>query len=313
MSQSSQVREELGSWRPDALLPGFETRELSFPPDYDGPVVATLVRLPPPPEPRGAILYVHGFIDYFFQRHVAERLAAEGLVFHALDLRKHGRSLRPHQHPNFCKSISEYYPDITKALELIEAPVLLVGHSTGGLVCALYAHEGERREQVRGLWLNSPFFDFRLPTARRPMLRLAVALGRWFPFLSDPHAVTPAYPKSIHRDYRGEWDFDLRLKPIEGFPAYYGWLRAISTAQARVHAGLAIACPVLSMHSDEADIVLDGRDVARWSPKLGSDVTVREFPGALHELLLSPADIRERVFRALLDWLAYRRLFSPAR
>jgi len=30
---------------------------------------------------RGAVLYVHGFIDYFFQRHMAERFVAEGYAF----------------------------------------------------------------------------------------------------------------------------------------------------------------------------------------------------------------------------------------
>src|SRR5690349_12856484 len=144
-------------WQPDSLLPGFEALELELPPDYDGPVVATLVRLPAGDAPKGPVLYVHGFSDYFFQRHMAERFALEGYAFHALDLRKHGRSIRPGQHPNFCKSVSEYYADISAAIDAIGAPVLLAGHSTGGLICSLYAHEGERRGEVQALWLNSPF------------------------------------------------------------------------------------------------------------------------------------------------------------
>src|SRR3954468_8005006 len=122
----------MSAWRPDRLLEGFESLELEFPDDYDGEVVATLVRLPCGEAPRGPVLYVHGFTDYFFQRQMAERFAAEGYAFHALDLRKHGRSLLPHQHPNFCKSVKEYYADITRAIELIGGPVLLCGHSTGG-------------------------------------------------------------------------------------------------------------------------------------------------------------------------------------
>src|SRR5687767_7970686 len=115
----------MSSWQPDRLLKGFEALELRFPDDYDGPVVATLVRLPAAEAPAGAVLYLHGFSDYFFQRHMAERFAAEGYAFYALELRKHGRSLRPHQHPNFCKSVAEYYADITRALEVIGQPVLL--------------------------------------------------------------------------------------------------------------------------------------------------------------------------------------------
>src|SRR5438477_3781722 len=153
-------------WKPDRLLAGFEALELDAAPDYDGAVVATLVRLPAPNAPRGAVLYVHGFSDYFFQRHMAERFSAEGYAFHALDLRKHGRSLGERQHPNFCKSIAEYYEDLDRAIDAIGAPVLLAGHSTGGLVCSLYAHEGRRRGEVKALWLNSAFFDFRVSDLR---------------------------------------------------------------------------------------------------------------------------------------------------
>jgi len=273
----------MSGWGPDPLLPGFEAWTFTFPDDYDGPVVSTLVRLPTTRAPRANVLYVHGFVDYFFQRHMAERFAAEGYGFYALDLRKHGRSMLPHQHPNFCQDVAEYYADITSALQAIGAPVLLAGHSTGGLVCALYADEGERRADLNGLWLNSPFFDWRLPSWKKAWLPLGAALGRHYPFLSDQGTLRPDYVESLLE----HWEFDLRLKPAQGFPVYYGWVSAIVEAHAKVHRGLAIACPVLSMHSDDADIVLDWRDIARWSRTLGSDVAVLAFPGGVHDLVLS--------------------------
>ena len=294
-------------WQPDPLLPGFEALELELPADYDGPVAATLVRLPYADAPNGPVLYVHGFSDYFFQRHMAERFAAEGYAFHALDLRKHGRSIRPHQHPNFCKSVSEYYADIDAALETIGAPVLLAGHSTGGLVCSLFAHEGERRNEVQALWLNSAFLDWNLPEWRKVQLHLAAAIGRYYPFLNDPKAFRPDYTRALH----AEWDFELRLKPEYGFPLYYGWLGAISDAFQKVHRGLSIRCPVLSMHSDEADVVLDWRQIARWSRVLGHDVTVLAFPGAVHDLVCSTPRIREEVFSQLFAW-AERAVALPA-
>ena len=292
------------AWQPDRLLPGFEALELAAPEDYDGRVVATLVRLPAGDAPRGAVLYVHGFIDYFFQRHMAGRFAAEGYAFHALDLRKHGRSLLPHQHPCFCKDIAEYHNDITRALAAIDAPVLLAGHSTGGLVCSLYAAGGERRSQLRALWLNSPFFEFNASGSRLRQLEVAKALGKFFPFLNNPKAVLPAYVRSLHKNWDGEWDFDLALKPLLGFPAFFGWVRAIFAAHAKVHAGLGLAIPVLSMHSDESDIVLDWKQVARWSRTLGSQVTVLPFPGGLHDLVLSRAEVRDGVFSQLFAWTA---------
>jgi len=285
-------------WQPDRLLPGFEALELALPDDYDGPVVATLVRLPIAHAERGAALYVHGFSDYFFQRHMAERFAAEGYAFYALDLRKYGRSLRPHQHANFCKSISEYYGDIDAALEAIGEPVLLAGHSMGGLVCSLYAHEGDRRGEVQALWLNSPFFDWNLPEWRKVQLHLATAIGRYWPLLNDPKAFRPEYTRTL----RTEWDFDAALKPDYGFPLYYGWLGAITDAFEKVHRGLAIECPVLAMHSDHADVVLDWRHIARWSRTLGPNVTVLSFPGGWHDLVCSPGSIREEVFNQLFAW-----------
>jgi len=288
------------AWQPDRLLPGYEALELPAPDDYDGRVTATLVRLPAGDAPRGAVLYVHGFIDYFFQRHMAERFAAEGYAFYALDLRKHGRSLLPHQHPCFCKDIAEYYDDITRALEEIGAEVLLAGHSTGGLICSLYKHEGQLKDRVRALWLNIPFFDWR--DERKGKLRIARMLGWFAPFMNDPKSVLPAYARSLHKNWDGEWDFDLSLKPLYGFPVFFGWVRAIFDAHAKVHAGLKLDIPVLSMHSDEADIVLDWKPVASWSRALGANVSVLQFPGGLHDLVLSRQAIRDEVFAQLFTW-----------
>ena len=291
----------MSSWQPDRLLPGFESLELAFPRDYDGEVVATLVRLPGGEAPRGAVLYVHGYNDYFFQAHMARRFAAEGYAFYALDLRKHGRSLRAGQHPNFCKDVSEYYADLTRAIEEIGAPVLLAGHSTGGLVCSLYAHEGARKEDIAGLWLNSPFFEWRIHDWKRPQLHMAAAMGRFSPFTRSPEALRGGYTDSL---LAAGWTFDTALKPLEAFPVYLGWIAAICSAHAKVHRGLSIQCPVLCMHSDESDVVLDWRHMARYARALGPDVSVLQFPGGLHDLVLSRPEIREEVFRQLFAWAA---------
>jgi alpha-beta hydrolase superfamily lysophospholipase len=289
------------SWQPDRFLPGFEALELEFPDDYDGPVVATLVRLPAGSAPRGPVLYVHGYNDYFFQAHMARRFAAEGYAFHALDLRKHGRSMRAHQHPNFCKDVAEYYADLGRAIEEIGAPVLLAGHSTGGLVCSLYAHEGARKDEVAALWLNSPFFEWNIKDWKRPQLHMAAALGRFAPFTKSPDRLPRGNTDML---LASGWEFDTALKPREAFPVFLGWIGAISDAQAKVHRGLSIQCPVLCMHSDEADVVLDWRHMARHARGLGPDVTVLAFPGGLHDLVLSRPEIREEVFRQLFAWAA---------
>jgi len=48
--------------------------------------------------------------------------------------------------------------------------------------------------------------------------------------------------------------------------------------------------------------VLDWKQVARWSRTLGKNVSVLQFPGGLHDLVLSRSEIREEVFRQMFGW-----------
>src|SRR4051794_20581209 len=144
-----------GQWRPDILGPHFEQSTLSLAPDGEGEVVATLVRYSPPPHLRlhrgpaadADVLYVHGWSDYFFQTELARFWHEQGARFHALDLRKYGRSLRPGQTPGFVDDLAVYDEDIAAALEAMghgedqgrshPRRLILLGHSTGGLTLSL--------------------------------------------------------------------------------------------------------------------------------------------------------------------------------
>ena len=308
------------AWSPD-ILPGFEATTLSFRDDYDGPVTATLVRRKASTPTGRALLLVHGFVDYFFQAHFADQVNVHGYDFYALDLRKYGRSLNNAPHPNFCKDIREYYSEISAAIHVITEVdghtfLVLNGHSTGGLTSALYAAEGQSRAKIDALFLNSPFFDFNVSGALKPVLAIFGPIGKAIPYASLKGALLPYYVESIHKQYRGEWDFDLRLKPREGFPIYAGWINAIRIAQARLRQGLSIACPVLVMHSDKSvdgskwsealrkgDAVLNVDHMREGSRHLGPNPEVVAIKDGLHDLTLSRLDVREQVFTRLFAWL----------
>ncbi|MBX0329071.1 alpha/beta hydrolase [Oscillochloris sp. ZM17-4] len=307
------------TWAPDALLPGFEALTLAFPDDYDGPVTATLVRRPAPAPAGRAVLYIHGFIDYFYQAHMADAYSAHGFSFYALDLRKSGRSMLPHQRPYFCRDLREHFAEIDAAIDLILADegdvrLLLNGHSAGGLLAALYASEGARRGQIDAIFLNSPFFDFKVDPLTKAISPLLAALGGMLPNL-NVGGLSPLYGQSIHRSGRGAWDFDLRLKPIMGPRPRLGWVRATYQAQRTVRAGLRIPQPILLMHAarsgggaqwnesfTNSDCVLDVDDMRRYGPGLGDRVTMISVEGAMHDLVLSAPPVRARVFDALFAW-----------
>src|ERR1700754_2803615 len=103
----------------DVLGKPYERRVIDLGHDDEGPLVATLVSRRAEQPTGRAVLYVHGFVDYFFQTHLADFYVDRGWDFHALDLRRYGRSLLAHQTPNFCRSLTDYFPELDEAARII--------------------------------------------------------------------------------------------------------------------------------------------------------------------------------------------------
>jgi len=312
-------------WSDDSALPGYEATTLPLAPDDDGPLCATLVRRHRTETTRRAVLYVHGFVDYFFQTHVADAFAKAGWDFYALDLRRYGRSLRGGNRPNYTTNLSHYDEELSLAIDIVRREeehdtLVLLGHSTGGLITSWYMHRGALRNDVQGLVLNSPFFDFAIPASRRIKLKVATLLGSIIPSASDPKAVSRWYGDSLFKEHHGEWTYDLRWKPLLGFPAYFGWVRAVRKVQVRLAKGLSIASPVLLLHAGSSllaedewkdaylanDIVLDVEHMKGRGPGIGRDVTLQNFPDGVHDLFLSRRSVRDDVLHSTLTWLESR-------
>jgi len=78
---------------------GYTFHTLKLKPDYEGEVVATLIEKKTEKPSKKAMLYLHGFNDYFFQDHFADWANKLGFNFYALELRKYGRSILPIRSP----------------------------------------------------------------------------------------------------------------------------------------------------------------------------------------------------------------------
>ena len=304
-------------WSEDKELgSGFVYKTLSFEDDYDGPVTATLVRNEPlvADSKPAAILYIHGFIDYFFQKHVALRFNGAKHNFYALDLRKYGRSLNGARRPNICLSFEEYFAEIASALQIIagegHTSVVLMAHSTGALPAALYAKDRDRSTFITRIIFNSPFL--KIPRSGAGILAW---LGKRWPFHDTDNRINKWYVQSLHTGCKGEWDFNLAFKPLEGFRAYYGWIRAVVLAQKRIEDGLGLEQPVLVMHSDKsaddqewseklhrADLVLKVEDIKKLGPRLGPRVEMKEIPDGKHDLTLSCKTPRELCLETMVAW-----------
>ena len=303
----------------DLLGEPYFAETLELPPDEEGEVVATLVSRRAPGGSGRAVLHVHGFCDYFFQTSAADYWVERGYDFYALDLRKYGRSLRPHQTPNFAMDLAEYQPELDLAHQIVterdgHEHVVLSGHSTGGLIGLLWLDAGSA--EVDGVVLNSPWLDLNGSFWLRTAATKAIdQVGARRPYQQIPRNVSGLYGRSLHSDHSGEWDFDVAWKPLESWPVYAGWLRAVRRGHAVVHRGLDLDVPVLVLSSDRSvhprawvpevdtsDIVLDVKLMAKWVHKLSRHVTMVRVPGALHDVTLSAAPARERVFDEMTRW-----------
>ena len=318
----------LGPAKPDILGDGWVQRSLSLDPAFDGLAAATLVHNPTHPRgERGAILYVHGYNDYFFHTELAESLVRQGWSFYALDLRRYGRSLAEHQHLSFCLDLTEYFEELRIALEVIRGEghhrVVVNAHSTGGLVSSLFAADLRHRHLVDGLFLNAPFLAMRwLPTTSGVFRDLVFrAASRWpdghprfpsIPFYGwSLHQSTPDIPRA-----RGEWTYNRDWKRVEGLPLRMGWVRAVVEGQTQVKRGLDLQIPVMVATSSSygggpiwnptyarSDVVLEPQLIHQAAAGLGERVTTVRIEDALHDIWLSRPAVRQEAYGHLRRWL----------
>lgn len=288
--------------------------------DYEGEVVATFIEHHKNVTSNKPVLYIHGFIDYFFHPHVADFFIENNYSFYALELRKYGHSILPHQHKNYCKNIEEYFEELDIVIEKLyknhQQKIILLGHSTGGLITTLYTQIGKNKHLIGKMILNSPFYDFNFP---KPVKYLSIKFSSFISHFGDygnlKKAISPLYCKSLHKDYGGEWDFNLTFKPIHGFPAYFTWFNAIHMAHLKIKQQQ-INIPTLILHSSKSirplkyskeieicDIVLNIEDIKRVGNEIGTDKTIVAIKDAKHDIFLSKKEVRQQAFNEVKKWL----------
>ncbi len=171
---------------------------------YEWPAVGTS---------RAHLLLVHGIAEHTGRYpHVATQLASAGITTHAYDQRGFGGS---GGHRAYIDRWSQYHDDVEDRLADVRSvadglPVVLYGHSMGGLIALGYTLADPARPLPDLLVLSAPAIDAAVPAWKR---RLADVLGGTVPrfaiantfpkggLSSDP-AVEAAYladPLAVHR------------------------------------------------------------------------------------------------------------------
>lgn len=310
------------SWTLDYLGEEWVMKHLSLKEDFDGRPVATIIKRSKSSNNEKAVLYIHGYSDYFYQTSLADTMESRGFRFYALDLRRYGRSKLPGQVWYDLRDISDYFEEIDLAIDIIEnenpdAEITLMAHSTGGLTASLYAESRGDSLRVSRIILNSPFFDFNVGGVAESIgIPVISFLGGLFPRMVVNRDVSPINCMSLHIDYFGEWQFDTIMKPIQSPMVTAGWIRAVHRAQRELQKGMCIKVPTLVMCSSastkshefqeihrKSDTVLDVAEILEFASNISGEVQIAIIEDGLHDLVLSGKSAREASYREIFRFL----------
>ena len=201
-----------------------------------------------PVEPRAVVILVHGLAEHGGRyTHVGEMLAGRGFDVRVTDLRGFGASAGARAHvSSFAEYCSDLAEDMTDARTL-DVPVVLLGHSLGGLIATLYAAADLPQPDL--LVLSAPALDARLPRlqmlAARALVRIAPRLKVSNPVAGEQLSRDPAVGERYFAD------------PLVFPKSTIGLGVAIVQAMAQARESLSeIKLPTLVIHGGEDTIVL---------------------------------------------------------
>ena len=242
----------------------------------------------PDGEPKRIVQLVHGYAEHGGRyAHVAGALARDGAVVYADDHIGHGRSHGERAViGNFDHAVEDLH--ILTAIALGDhpgLPVVLVGHSMGGLLSGRYAQTWP--DEVAGVafcgavigdwqWARDVLADPELP---------------YVPFDADAISRDPEAGASYAADplvYHGQYKRDLLVAEVAALDAFAMDIERITA-------------PVLLLHGTADPFVPYERSLQAVHDMSSDDVTVRLYQDGRHEVLNEIN--RDEVIRNLVRWV----------
>ena len=248
------------------------TREWSLAGDPAGTAkLAARAWAPAGSEPTWLAILVHGYGEHLGRYHaVAEDLIAAGAVVYGADHRGHGNSSGERVLiDDYSGVVEDVHRIVSQARTAYRnLPLVLIGHSMGGLIAARYAQE--HPEAVQALVLSGP------------------VLGRWTALEQMQEAEeipdAPIDPATLSRDpavgqaYVEDelvWHGPFKRPTVDALMAELG---------RGLRAGSIGSLPLLWLHGSDDQLVPVSDTAVGIEALAGEDVSARIFPGARHEI-----------------------------
>ncbi|MFO1341458.1 MAG: alpha/beta hydrolase, partial [Burkholderiaceae bacterium] len=252
--------------------------------------------------PRGQVLIVHGLGEHAGRyAHVAGALNAHGWQVLSYDQRGHGGSAGAQGDIATPDSLLD---DLARVLDAVRVPshgpLVLLGHSLGGLVAARFVAEALRpspaawSRHVDALVLSSPALDPGMNAVQKLLLAVVPKL---LPHLRVGNGLKPAWisrDPAVVQAYVGDPQVHDRISGLLGrFIADAGPLVLSLAPQWRLQ--------TLLMWAGADRCVSPAGSAAFAAAAPRSAVTPREWPGFAHEIFNEPE--KEEVLAELDAWL----------
>ena len=267
--------------------------------------------------PRGVVLIVHGLGEHAGRyQHVASQLMAWGFMVRAYDQRGHGESGGPRGVIPHDTALLDDLAEVvdfsrSRCHDLLAAfgadgvpvrvpPLILLGHSLGGLVASCFVALGTR--PVDALVLSSPALDAGLGAVKKMALALALRVA---PQVAVSNGLNPrflSHNAQVVADYCADPLVHSRISPMLGqFIAE----RGPATIEAAAHWRL----PTLLMYAG-ADHLVDPQGSARFAaaasgPGVPPGTVTSCCFGAMYHEIFNEDDAAD-VFNTLKTWLDAR-------
>ena len=251
----------------------------------------------PDKPPKAIILLVHGYAEHAGRyRYFAEHCVAKGYAVFAIDHWGHGQSDGT---PGYVPDFSVFHDGVDQLLacakdEFPNLPVMLVGHSMGGLISATYLLSNQSK--FLACVLSGPA----IKAAEEPSAFLKAVSGflsRFFP----KAGVLELDPNGVSRDPQVVADY--LADPL----VYNGKMGARLAAEMlnnmtdiQQNAGK-ISLPILLLHG-EKDSLADAEGSKYLDAHISSpDKTLIIYPELFHEIFNEPE--KDAVLTDMTDWL----------
>ena len=238
------------------------------------------------------VLLVHGLAEHMGRYdHVVEALTGAGFAVTAVELRGHGESEGKRGHVDRWE---QYLDDVRAAAETIDGPVVLLGHSMGGLVALDLAIDG-LSNGIEALVLSDPNVAVAIEAPAVKVMGAKV-LSRLLPRLSLANELDATLI------CRNQPVVDKYLEdPLVYSTITPRWFTEMLLSQKRVVANATHYETPLLMLLGEGDAICDWKASAALARNWGGKAHTITYPELFHEIFNEVEG--EQVIQDMLTWL----------